>query len=96
MKRIVVIAAVVALAVSFVSVAAAETPPVREARGYTPVPPKEGHEYPECFCTDSGGRRVELGQTACLRIGSSRVLARCAMSLNNPTWRRVSEGCPTS
>ena len=61
---------------------------------YTPPPAKEGFSYPECYCTDTRGQRVELGQTACLIIGSRRVLARCGMSLNNPAWREQSEGCP--
>ena len=63
---------------------------------YNPPKPKDGFRYPDCFCTDSEGKRVELGQTSCLKIGSQEVTARCDMSLNNPTWRRVSEGCPTS
>ncbi len=61
---------------------------------YSPLPPKEGFSYPDCYCTDSLGQRVELGQMACLIIGTRRVLARCGMSVNNPTWREQSEGCP--
>ena len=61
---------------------------------YTPHPPKPGYSYPPCYCTDSNGKRVEMGQTACLKIGSRRVFARCEMSVNNPTWRYRSEGCP--
>ena len=61
---------------------------------YTPHPPKEGYSYPDCYCTDSGGKRVEMGETACLLIGSRQVTARCDMSVNNPTWRTESEGCP--
>lgn len=61
---------------------------------WTPPPPKEGFRYPDCFCTDSQGQRIELGKTSCLQIGSRQVLAKCSMSLNNPTWRPVSEGCP--
>jgi len=63
--------------------------------GYNPPPPKDGFRYPDCFCTDSQGKRIELGQTTCLKIGSQQVTARCDMSLNNPTWRRVSDGCPS-
>lgn len=63
--------------------------------GYNPPKPKEGFRYPDCFCTDSQGKRIELGKTTCLQIGSSQVMARCAMSLNNPTWRRLSDGCPS-
>ncbi|GIX14828.1 MAG: hypothetical protein KatS3mg118_2787 [Paracoccaceae bacterium] len=61
---------------------------------YNPPPPKKGYSYPECYCTGSQGERVELGQTACLSIGEKRVLARCDMSVNNPTWRYLAEGCP--
>jgi len=62
---------------------------------YYSVPPaKEGYHYPDCYCTDSNGQRVDMGKTACLVIGSRRVLARCDMSLNNPAWREESEGCP--
>ena len=72
---------------------AAEPPPGNP--NYTPAPPKQGYSYPDCYCTDSEGRRVEMGQTACLRIGDREVKARCEMSVNNPTWRYEAEdGCP--
>ena len=61
---------------------------------YNPPPPKKGYSYPDCYCTDSKGRRVNLGRTICLSIGSKRVLARCEMSVNNPTWRYLSGACP--
>lgn len=61
---------------------------------YIPPPPKQGYSYPDCYCTDSAGNRVELGETACLTIGPRQVLARCDMSANNPTWRYETEGCP--
>lgn len=74
----------------------AKPPTVLNAQGlYNPPKPKEGFRYPECFCTDSHGERIELGRTTCLQIGSRQFTARCAMSLNNPTWRQVSEGCPS-
>ena len=69
--------------------------PAQSGGGYNPPKPKKGFRYPDCFCTDSKGKRVELGKTVCLQIGSQSFTARCAMSLNNPTWRRVSEGCPS-
>ena len=71
------------------------TPAQNAPGGYNPPKPKKGFRYPDCFCTDSTGKRVELGQTTCLQIGSTQFTARCAMSLNNPTWRRVSDGCPS-
>ncbi len=61
---------------------------------FSQPPAKDGYSYPDCYCTDSKGQRVEMGQKACLIIGSRRVLARCDMSVNNPTWRHESEGCP--
>lgn len=54
--------------------------------------PKDGFSYPDCYCTNRG-ERVELGELACLRIDGRRFTARCDMSLNNPTWRRLKEGC---
>lgn len=76
--------------------AAAETGHVPPANpNYNPAPPKEGFSYPDCYCTDSDGQRVEMGETACLRIGSRRVLARCAWSVNNPAWRPEGESCPS-
>jgi hypothetical protein len=64
--------------------------------GYRPAPPKDGFSYPECYCTDSDGRRVEIGERRCLRIGRREMTAECGMSLNSPAWRRISEGCPVS
>lgn len=63
-------------------------------KNFSQPPAKDGYTYPDCYCTDSKGQRVEMGQQACLIIGSKRVLARCDMSVNNPTWRHESEGCP--
>ena len=60
---------------------------------WTPPPPKAGHDYPECYCTNRG-ERAPVGDTACLRIGPCEVTARCGMSLNNPAWRPIGEGCP--
>jgi len=65
------------------------------AGGYNPPKPKEGFRYPECFCTDKEGKRVEIGQTTCLSVGSQQFTARCEMVLNNPIWKRVSDGCPS-
>jgi hypothetical protein len=54
--------------------------------------PKDGFSYPDCYCTNRG-ERVALGATACLHVGGRRFTARCAMSLNNPAWREVEDGC---
>ena len=50
----------------------------------------------ECYCTDKTGSRVELGQTICLEVGGRMFMAQCQMSLNNPMWREISDGCLSS
>lgn len=79
---------------AFADDANAGVTPVQGNGGYHPPKPKKGFRYPDCFCTDSKGQRVEMGMTSCLQIGSQKFLARCAMSLNNPTWRRIDDKCP--
>jgi len=55
-------------------------------------PPAEGHSYPECYCTNRGVK-VQVGQMTCLKVGGREFTARCGMSLNNPAWREVKDGC---
>ena len=62
------------------------------APAWTRPPAAEGFSYPDCYCTNRG-ERVEMGASACLTVGSRRFTARCAMSLNNPTWREEKDGC---
>lgn len=50
----------------------------------------------DCYCTDSQGARVELGETICLHVDGRMFLAQCQMSLNNPMWREVQQGCLSS
>ncbi len=50
----------------------------------------------DCYCTNSTGERVELGEMICLQVGGRSFMAQCQMSLNNPMWREVSEGCLSS
>jgi len=61
---------------------------------YTPPPPKEGYSYPECYCTNSTGGRVEVGELACLTIGGRQVMSRCEKRRNLVIWKHQSEGCP--
>ncbi|MCF3935419.1 hypothetical protein L1787_18675 [Acuticoccus sp. M5D2P5] len=61
---------------------------------FVPPPAKQGYSYPDCYCRDSTGGRVEIGERACLTIGPRRMTARCDMSQNVPTWRMEAEGCP--
>ena len=59
---------------------------------FSPPKAKDGHAYPECYCTNRGVR-IPVGATSCLRVGSRTFTARCGMSLNNPAWREVKDGC---
>ncbi|MGB3406236.1 MAG: hypothetical protein WBA67_01955 [Jannaschia sp.] len=64
------------------------------------VPAAAQMTYPDgrpvdCYCTDTLGDRVEMGQQACLSVGGRVFMARCAMSLNVPIWRDTGETCVT-
>ncbi len=50
----------------------------------------------DCYCTDTGGERVELGETICLQVDGRMFTAQCQMSLNVPMWREISSGCLSS
>jgi hypothetical protein len=50
----------------------------------------------DCYCTDSRGARVELGETICLMVDGRMFMAQCQMSLNVPMWREVQQGCLSS
>lgn len=50
----------------------------------------------ECFCTDTQGSRVELGESICLQVDGRAFMARCDMSLNVPMWRDTGTGCLSS
>lgn len=47
----------------------------------------------DCYCTDTGGTRVELGQTICLAVDGRIFQARCEMSQNVPMWRETGSPC---
>jgi hypothetical protein len=53
-------------------------------------------KWPDCFCTDSSGTRVELGETVCLSVDGRTYQARCEMMLNNPMWREIGSSCAVS
>jgi len=93
MHRMALIAGLAFIGVAVGSAAAGERAPSGNPN-YHPPPAKEGFSYPDCFCTDSRGKRIELGQSACLTVGSRQVMARCDMSVNNPIWRYRTDGCP--
>lgn len=50
----------------------------------------------ECYCTDTGGARVEMGESICLRVDGRMFMAKCEMSLNVPMWRDTGQGCLSS
>lgn len=50
----------------------------------------------DCYCTDTTGARVELGETICLKVDGRMFMAQCQMSLNVPMWREVAKGCLSS
>ena len=53
-------------------------------------------KWPECYCTDTSGARVELGETICLTVDGRTYQARCEMMLNNPMWREIGSSCTVS
>jgi hypothetical protein len=50
----------------------------------------------DCYCTDTQGARVELGETICLFVNGRAFMALCDMSLNVPIWRDTGETCLSS
>ena len=50
----------------------------------------------DCYCTDTAGARVELGETICLQVDGRMFMAQCQMSLNVPMWREVAPECLSS
>lgn len=50
----------------------------------------------DCFCTDTQGLRVELGEEICLVVNGRAFMALCDMSLNTPIWRDTGNGCVSS
>ena len=37
---------------------------------------------------------MELGEVLCITAGCQTWMARCDMSVNSPTWRKIQDGCP--
>ena len=53
----------------------------------------KGSKALDCYCTDSTGDRVELGENICLTVDGRSFTAQCQMSLNVPMWREIRSGC---
>jgi len=57
---------------------------------------KQGGTGPDCYCTNTSGGRIELGEKICLTVNGRSFTAQCQMSLNVPMWRDVGQGCLSS
>jgi hypothetical protein len=60
------------------------------ALGIAPAP-----AMANCQCR-ANGREFEQGQVACLRLPDGAQLARCGKELNNSSWKKVQDGCPSA
>jgi hypothetical protein len=49
----------------------------------------------DCQCR-ANGREFEQGQVACLTLPDGAQLARCGKELNNSSWKKVQDGCPSA
>jgi hypothetical protein len=49
----------------------------------------------DCQCR-ANGRSFEQGEVACLRLPNGTELARCGKELNNSSWKKVQDGCPSA
>ncbi len=67
----------------------AATPAMADVKG-------PGGKVVECYCTDTQGARVELGESICLVVDGRAFMAQCDMSLNVPIWRDTGGGCLSS
>lgn len=79
---------------SIIFICAASTVFAEEAK--KPQNGKAKVKWPDCYCTDKVGARVELGTVICMKVGGRDFMARCEMSLNNPMWREINQGCISS
>lgn len=50
----------------------------------------------DCYCTDTQGGRVDVGDSICLHVDGRSFMAQCQMSLNVPIWREVAPSCLSS
>ena len=57
---------------------------------------KIGDTVVDCYCTDSTGDRVEIGESICLVVDGRSFIAKCEMALNNPIWRDTGASCNLS
>jgi hypothetical protein len=48
----------------------------------------------DCYCINSTGGRVTVGDVACLKTNRGMREARCGMVLNNTSWIFTGKSCP--
>ncbi len=84
MKRFVPVLILLALPASL----SAALPTTGDA-AWTPMPGVD------CYCTDTQGARVEMGEEICLSVGGKVFVAFCGMSQNVPIWRDTGRACVT-
>ena len=48
-----------------------------------------------CQCR-ANGKLFEQGQVACLKLPAGAELARCGKELNNSSWKKMQDGCPSA
>jgi hypothetical protein len=48
----------------------------------------------DCYCINSTGGRVAIGEVACLKTNRGMQEARCGMVLNNTSWIFSGKPCP--
>ncbi len=66
------------------------------AVGGSIIGPANAGENINCSCV-ANGQRVEIGRLFCIRTASGKqFLARCERVLNNTSWKRVGDECPTA
>jgi hypothetical protein len=49
----------------------------------------------DCQCV-ANGRMFEQGQVTCLKLPNGAQLARCSKELNNSSWKKMQDGCPSA
>jgi hypothetical protein len=60
------------------------------------VSPANAADGINCSCV-ANGQRIELGRLFCIKTASGKqFLARCERVLNNTSWTRLQDGCPTA
>jgi len=49
-----------------------------------------------CLCRARDGKKLQLGETTCVKRGGGLVTLQCRLVLNNTSWEKVDDGCVVS